>query len=304
MILVLFAAGLLLLALPGLAPEPPRRLPPHEWATIALLATLAGAAAVLGALVLAAVPVLTAVLGVPAIADHCRGALAPLATDPTVVSWVAALTAGVLLGRLGRSVLRSTRAARQSRVEPWLGEHEAREDFDLVIVPTPSTLAFGVPGLSPQVVVSTGLVQRLDADELEAVVGHEAAHLRLHHSAVLAVLQGIDSSLGVVPFVRRTVVRLRAALEVWADTAALGEAPGRDSALRTALVGLTDTGCIVAAEAERIARLARRPAPRPLLVRVAVYAPVLVLVTAVGLTAAGWFTAAHHAVALGAPCTH
>jgi Zn-dependent protease with chaperone function len=311
-ILVLLAFGLLLLALPGLAPQPPRRLPPHEWVTIALLATLAGAGAVLGALVLAAVPALATVVGVPAIADHCRGALAPLATEPTFVSWIAAAAATALLVRMVTSALHSTRAARRARVEAWLGDHHAREDFDVVTVPTDSTLAFGVPGPSPQVVISTGLAERLGADELEAVVSHEAAHLRLHHSTVLAVLHGIEASLGMLPFVRRTGGRLRAALEVWADAAALGEVADRRSAdpqtrrsaLRTALVGLTSTGCIITAENERIARLARRPSPRPLFVRAMVYAPVLVLVVAVGLTAVGWFTDAHHAVALGDPCTH
>lgn len=304
MILVLLAVGLLLLSLPGLAPQPPRRLPPHEWATMALLATLSGAGAVLVALVLAAVPALTAVLGVPAIADHCRGALAPLATEPTFVSWLAGAAAAVLLVTLVTRVLHSTRAARRARVEPWLGEHHAREDFDLVTVPTSSPLAFGVPGPSPQVVISTGLAQCLGTDELEAVVSHEAAHLRLHHSAVLAVLHGIEASLGMLPFVRRTIGRLRAALEVWADAAALDGATDRRSALRTALVGLTDTRCTVTAESDRIARLARRSVPRPLLVRAALYAPVLVLVVAVALTAVGWFTSAHHAVALGDPCAH
>lgn len=303
MILVLLASGLVLLALPGLAPQPPRRLPPHEWATMALLATVAGAGAVLVALVLAAVPALTAVLGVPAIADHCRGALAPLATEPTFVSWMAAGAATVLLVRMVTRVLHSSRAARRARVEPWLGDHHVRADFDLITVPTDSMLAFGVPGSNPQVVISTGLADRLGPDELEAVVSHEAAHLRLHHSAVLAVLHGIEASFGMIPFVRRTVGRLRAALEVWADAAALGEATGRRSALRAALVGLTSTGCIVT-ETDRIARLARRSAPRPLLVRAVVYAPVFVLVVAVGLTAVGWFTEAHHAVALGDPCTH
>ena len=304
MILVLLAFGLLLLALPGLALQPPRRLPPHEWATIALLATLAGAGAVFVALVLAAVPALTTVFGVPAIADHCRSALAPLATEPTFVSWIAAAAAVAFLVRMLTRILSASRAARRARVEPWLGDHHAREDFDLVTVPTPSTLAFGVPGPNPQVVISTGLAQRLETDELDAVVSHEAAHLRLHHSTVLAVLHGIEASLGMLPFVHRTLGRLRAALEVWADAAALGEAANRRSALRTALVDLSSTGCIVTVETDRIARLARRSAPRPLLVRAAVYAPVFVLVVAVGLTAVGWFTEAHHAVALGDPCTH
>ena len=183
-----------------------------------------------------------------------------------------------------------------------------RDGFELVVVPTDRILAFGVPGRTPQVVISTGLSGRLNGSELEAVIGHEAAHLRLRHPALIAVLHGIDAGVGILPFVARSVRRLLTGLEVWADSAVEGEVTGdRRAALCAALICVTEPGNIPGATSDaqdRIARLRWTMRPRPAYVRSAVYASVLVLSVVVAVTAAGWFTSAHHAVALGVPCVH
>lgn len=307
MILALLAVGLMLLALPGAVPEPPRRLPPREWTAVAIVAMFAGVVAVLAGLVLAAIPAVAAALGIPGVADHCRGALAPLATEPTFVNWAAAGLAVVLTARMCRAIGRSWRVARRARVEPWLGDHRPQDGFDLVTVPADVLLAFGVPGRTPQVVISTGLTERLARDEVDAVVGHEAAHLRLRHPAVLAFLHGFDVAFSGCPFVARSVRRLRAALEISADAAVDGQGSAHRRSLRAALVGAIDAcgdGRVSAEARHRITRLSRRTSPRPFVLRAAVYAPVAILVLAVAVTAVGWFTQAHHAVALGGPCNH
>jgi hypothetical protein len=304
-ILVLLVLGVVLLALPGAVRVPPHRLPPHEWTSVAFVSIVAGTAALLAGLMLAAVPAVAAALGIPDVAHECRGALAPLATEPTFLSWIAAALAIVLTARIGGASISSFRRARRARVEPWLGDHDPRDGFDLVTVPADAPLAFGVPGRTPQVVISTALTERLQRNELEAVVDHEAAHLRLHHPRMLAVLRGIDVGLGVAPFVAGSVRRLRAAFEVWADAVVEGQSPADRRSLEAALldVAAADAGAHAASEArDRIGRLRRRAHPRPVVVRAAVYAPVAVLVLTVAVTAAGWFTDAHHAVALGAPC--
>ena len=50
--------------------------------------------------------------------------------------------------------------------------------------------------------VSQGLLDVLDDQELCAVIEHEHAHLRLHHHEIMAVLQAIAQPLRVVPLVR------------------------------------------------------------------------------------------------------
>jgi hypothetical protein len=128
-ILTLFAFGLVLLALPGVVRRPPRRLPAGEWAPVAVVSLLAGAAAVLTGLALAAVPAVSTLFGVPGIADHCRTALAPLATDPTFLSWLAGAAAIVVAARSLLFGARATTGARRARIEPWLGEHTQRGEF-------------------------------------------------------------------------------------------------------------------------------------------------------------------------------
>jgi beta-lactamase regulating signal transducer with metallopeptidase domain len=179
----------------------------------------------------------------------------------------------------------------------------------LVVVPTDRLLAFGVPGRSPQVVISAGLTRRLERDELEAVVVHEAAHLRLRHATVLSILLGIEAGFSVIPFVGRSIEAVRAALEVWADAAVPGSRSATHNPLRRALVDVTTANrCsspnVDAETNDRVHRLARRARPQPALVRAAVYTPVAVLVLTAAALVAGWFTDAHHAVALGQPCTH
>jgi len=306
-ILALLVLGLVLLAIPGLVPEPPRRLPAREWTPVALLAMVAGVLALLAGLTLAALPTLAPVIGISELADRCRELLAPFAIESGIIDVLAAGLAILIASRIVVGIAHSARAARRTRIEPWLGEHELRAAFELVVVPTDLILAFGVPGRTPQVVLSTGLVGRLRTDELEAVIDHEAAHLRLRHPALVAVLHGIDAGVGILPFVARSVRRVLSGLEVWADSAVDGEATGGQSdALFAALVCVTEP-TIMGAPSDvdsRVGRLRWAPRPRPVYARSAVYASVLILSAVVAVTAAGWFTNAHHAVALGAPCVH
>ena len=306
MILALLILGCALLAIPGTVPEPPRRLPAREWTPVALLAMVAGVLALLAGLTLAALPTVAPVIGIPELVDRCRELLAPFAIESSILDLLAAGLAIVILSRIGIRIVHSARVARRARIEPWLGEHEPRDGFELVVVPTDRNLAFGVPGRTPQVVLSTGLSEQLRDDELEAVIGHEAAHLRLHHPALIAVLHGIDAGVGIIPFVGRSVRRLLTGLEVWADSAVDSET-GRRDALCAALICVSEPAIIRGASSDaqnRIGRLLRAPRLQPVYMRSAVYASVLILSVVVAVTAAGWFTNAHHAVALGAPCVH
>lgn len=308
MILALLILGLVLLAVPGVLSEPPRRLPAREWTPVALLALVVGVLALLSGLTLAELPTVAPVFGISAFADRCRELLAPFAIESGVFDVLAAGLAILIASRITFRVVHSARAARHARIEPWLGEHEPRAGFNLVTVPTDRILAFGVPGRTPQVVLSTGLIERLGPDGLEAVIGHEAAHLRLHHPAMVAVLHGVDAGVGALPFAARSVQRLRTGLEVWADAAVDRDATGRRrEALCAALACVTAPAITMGARSDaehRIGRLRWALRPRPVYARSAVYASVLILSVVLAVTAVGWFTDAHHAVALGAPCVH
>jgi Zn-dependent protease with chaperone function len=298
MILALLGLGLLLLALPAVVRSwASRHLRAAEWTRAATSALLLGSVAVVAALVLAAVPAVASVLQLPALIDHCRGALAPLADDPTLLSWAAGGTAALLTASFVLGVCRAWTLARRARIEPWLGDHDALDDFDLVVVPTRELVAFGVPGSPPQVVVSEGLVHGLDPSAAAAVIDHEVAHHRHRHALYLALLAGIDRAFGTWKIVRQGVEAARGAIEAWADEACGGDERRRES-LRRALVDMSRT---TPQTRERLRRLDARGAQH---VRFAAYVPVGVIALAGLLLLAGWFTDAHHAVALGAPCSH
>lgn len=305
MILSLFLVGVLLLWFPSLAASRSDRFPAHEWAIVAFLSVVVGWIAVMVALVFTAGPLLQTTITSSEVLDYCRDALAPFGGGSEFLSLVAAVTGAVVAIRATVAVVRSRRATRLARIEPWLGDHSEREDFELVLVPTEAFLAFGVSGRFPQVVLSQGLVATLGAEEIDAVIAHEAAHLRLNHPRMLTVLSAIEAGLGRVPPVRRSVNQVRSALEYWADAAAEAEYAVTIHTLCAALVGVTapasDSTMPVEART-RMHRLRWRRVPRPALVRALLYAPVAALVLVVALSAAGWLTDAHHALALGVRC--
>ena len=57
--------------------------------------------------------------------------------------------------------------------------------------PEPNAFATGMSKNSALVAVSTGLLQRMDADEVEAVLGHEISHVANGDMVTLGLLQGV-----------------------------------------------------------------------------------------------------------------
>ena len=146
----------------------------------------------------------------------------------------------------GESRPRTTRIERGLRVERWVGKHETRSNYELVVVPSPHLLAVSVAGRQPQVIVSTGLIETLLPEELEAVVRHECAHLDQRHQRYLLVARAVDAGFRFLPFVRRSTAAVRIGLERWADEVAAGEtAEGRER-VREAL--LMTTAAVVGSE--------------------------------------------------------
>ncbi|WP_132994195.1 M56 family metallopeptidase [Gordonia zhaorongruii] len=60
-----------------------------------------------------------------------------------------------------------------------------RDGRDIRILDVTAPLAYCLPGLRRRVVLSEGVLSRLDHDELSAVIEHERAHLRARHDLVL-----------------------------------------------------------------------------------------------------------------------
>jgi hypothetical protein len=232
----LLLVGAALLAFPAAIGARAGRLPSAEWTRVSVLVLVLGAWCVYLGLVMTAIPPLLHSLDLEGVLGICDPVVHNLMTGGPQVGWAAAGLAAVVTTRAMHALLRARRARRAARVQPWLGEHVPHGDFDLVVLPTSALIAVGVPGPIPQVVISQGLMDELDPTRVDAVVGHELAHLRLGHRPLLVVVTVVERALGLVPLVRRSAHVVRQALETWADDVAIQHAHATEPALHAALV--------------------------------------------------------------------
>jgi Zn-dependent protease with chaperone function len=96
------------------------------------------------------------------------------------------------------------------------------------VVPSERPAAYCAGIRHPRAMVTTGLLQRLDPAEQEAVLRHETAHLRLGHPRLLLFGAVVERSYRWLPPARLAWRRLRRELEAAADdavVAAVGEGP-------------------------------------------------------------------------------
>lgn len=234
-------AAIVLLVLPGL-PVPLGSMPPSERARISLLAIRAGFGALRLGLLLGATPTLLRAVGVEHLAARCHEVLGSVAPGGTVTGWASAVAFAAVTLKTRAVRAAAAAAQRQARVEPWLGAHRQVGDVDVVVLPTEETLAYAVPGVPPQVVVTAGLQAVLTEAELDAVIAHERSHIDHDHHRAIARLTIVADVMGWFPGVRRSAACARLAIERWADedaSAASNRAVVRGALLKTtaALVG-------------------------------------------------------------------
>jgi heat shock protein HtpX len=100
----------------------------------------------------------------------------------------------------------------RNSTEQWLLEtvkRQAREagigmpEVGIFNSPDPNAFATGMSRNNALVAVSTGLMDRMNADEVEAVLGHEVAHVANGDMVTLALIQGVVNTF--VIFMARVV---------------------------------------------------------------------------------------------------
>jgi Zn-dependent protease with chaperone function len=303
----LLAVGLALLAFPAALDKWANRLPPAEWARVATLALVLGGLSIYAGLVMTTLPPLLHFVQLEGVVGICDPVVHSLMIGGPFLGWVSGLlTVAMTIGAVV-ALRRSRRALARARVEPWWGHHADRDGYELVVLPTPALIALGVPGRSPQVVVSEGLVDELDQSRLHAVVAHEVAHLRLHHRTYLIVVAMVEHTVGALPVIRRSTRAVRATLEVWADDVALLSERVTEGELASALVAVSGRNDAIDEHAlatvnSRVGRLAD---PVPCLSAAArglTYLPAGGLLCGAAVLAIGWTLASHQMLNLGGYC--
>ncbi len=193
----------------------------------------------------------------------------------------ATLLGARLLAVLVVATVRTLRARRRHRgvvdllTTPWPDRPGAR------VLDHPLPVAYCLPGLRSRVVVSTGALDRLDPDQLDAVLAHEQAHLDERHDLVVLPFVAWGAAMPWSAGVRRSQFAVAALIEMRADDRA-GEVSG-PAALATAVRRVEGgpaptTLTFAAAAAARIARLERPEPPLPRQLRVTVRLAALAMV--------------------------
>jgi hypothetical protein len=244
--LIPFAVSMLLARASGALA---RRLSPRAAVPLLTLLALATSLATGIVLCLAAFSALARQPDVAAVGGWSRAAVRPWNQLP--VSWgiLAAAAAAVLLaGALGYLTLAGRELVRAGRVCRGLDIGPDRLVITRDDCPTAYTVpAYTVPARAGAIVVSTGMLKLLPADERRALLAHEAAHLRHHHASYLLLAR---LAAAANPLLRPLARNVRLAVELWADQVAADEVGG---------------GRIVAQALARASLAAAAPSRRPTL---------------------------------------
>jgi Zn-dependent protease with chaperone function len=308
--LLLLMSGFGLLALPAAMRSLGRRLPPDRWAKLCLAALVGGAMTVEAAAVLYSLPTVLRAVGVPALARVCQRVLGPLVPGGPAAGWAAAVGAVTIAALAYLGTLRARRSRVAVHVEASLGEHRPYGGYEVVVLPTDRIVAVSVPGQPDQVLVSRGLVERLPAAQLAALVRHEVAHLEQRHHRYLRTAVAVEYGFAFAPFARRSTAALRTALERWADEVAAGDSVRARQEVSAALVMVGDAMLAPTLAAfsalqtvlERLEALQHPPAPLSARARVALYAPGAALSSMALIGWAAWGVNARLVLAVAGRC--
>lgn len=183
------------------------------------------------------------------IAGAARDLLPVFAAGPVPdgygVIHLAALTLAVGLAvhlalNLASTAVRAERARRrQHRLVDLLAKPGTDPSAPRVLS-HPVPVAYCVPGIRTATVITEGLVDLLDDDELDAVVAHERAHLDQFHHLVLLAFRAWHGALPWFPIANRAERAVALLTELLADDGAR-RATG-DQPLRRALVLVGSAG--------------------------------------------------------------
>lgn len=181
----------------------PERAPRLGIATWQALSASVVVALVLGGLTLA-VPAETLGEELAHLVAACVHMLHPGYAEPqqsglATFALVAALVTVLRIAQcLGSEIIRTSRLRRRlADALAIVGSH--RPDLGVTLVQGDSPMLYCLPGRSKQVVLTTGALTVLTADQLRAALAHERSHLNGHHHLVIAAAAALARAIPVLP---------------------------------------------------------------------------------------------------------
>jgi Zn-dependent protease with chaperone function len=229
------------------------------------------AAAVLAGLTLA-VPGVRAAHSVAELFDACEMILRAHhgATGAPAIAGLAS-AAGVALWTFGHCVhaLATTARRRRAHAESLAMVARRRPGLDALVIDHDQPMAYCLPGRRHSVVLTTGALDRLDDDQLSAVIAHERAHLEGRHDLATNIAVAIARAFPVIPLFRQARDEIACLVEMAADDSATRHHHRHTvaAALVTVAGGRTPSASMGAGGSTALARVKRllgphRPLPR------------------------------------------
>ncbi|HEX4790750.1 MAG TPA: M56 family metallopeptidase [Actinospica sp.] len=254
------------------------RLLPRLWPsekmprrTIALLLVLSYSlpfAAISAGLVLGST-VITVLKYFDSLSGSCEGgpsSVANGAAGPTLGA-LGMLAATLLLARICYCLLVTfLRAGRTRRAHLSVLQLAGRPDETLhaTVLDHDEAASYCLPGRPGRIVVTSKAIELLSADQLDAVLAHEQAHLRGHHHVLITLSAALHRAVPGVRMLRYTRHEVRRMVELIADDAA-ARGHGRltvAAALATIGTGHAPGGALgIAEEQSALARITRMASP-------------------------------------------
>jgi len=121
--------------------------------------------------------------------------------------------------RLTRRVHRHTRTPLPARLASMAVAHDLAERVDLIDTPEPCSFTYGL--VRPRVAVSTGLLERVDDDELAAVLAHERYHVTNWDPAKVFLTRTLPRAFPYLPVLDALHARYLTSRELAADRRAI-----------------------------------------------------------------------------------
>jgi Zn-dependent protease with chaperone function len=198
-----------------------RRLPPATAVRLLTVAALVTALATGFVLAVAAFLAAAALPPVAALGHWSTAALRGGGTMPTTVGVLAGLAVSVLLAAALR---RAARSGRDLAYAAWMCRRLGPGAGGLVVIEDEHPDAYALPGLDGRVIVSTGMLRALPADERRVLLAHEQAHLSHRHYLYVHLT---ELAAAANPLLRPLASAVQAAVERWADEIAATEVGDR-----------------------------------------------------------------------------
>lgn len=140
------------------------------------------------------------------------------------VALVAAVTATLCYAGLVRGVPRLWHAARRTRrhreMLGMVGQEDPRH-ADVLLIDHPAPVAYCLPVRRRPIVMSTGVLDRLDTRQIGAVLAHERVHLRQRHHLMLVLIDLAHAMFPWLPTMRMARRSVPPLLEMAADDGAV-----------------------------------------------------------------------------------